>query len=168
MIITLTGFMGSGKSSVGRELSALLGWEYSDLDRYIEHKMGQSIPEIFKDGEDRFRAIEAECLRDLVVMKEVAGGNMIISLGGGTITIGTARTLILEHTECVYLKTDLDTIFGRLGHRSKSRPLFQDTEKVEELMDSRAPLYEMAQHHVRTDGKTPAQIALEIAQLLAR
>jgi len=168
MILTLTGFMGSGKSCVGRELSSRLGWEFTDLDRYIEHKMGQTIPEIFKDGEERFRAIEAEALRDLVVMSQVTGKDIVISLGGGTITIGSARRLILEQTTCIYLRTDLDTIFKRLGTRSKSRPLFHDKLKVEDLMDTRAPLYEMAHLTVRTDGKSPAEIAEEILGMIVR
>ena len=150
MILTLTGFMGSGKSCVGRELSSRLGWEFTDLDRYIEHKMGQTIPEIFKDGEERFRAIEAEALRDLVVMSQVTGKDIVISLGGGTITIGSARRLILEQTTCIYLRTDLDTIFKRLGTRSKSRPLFHDKLKVEE-----AYVVHMS-HHVQPHEKEAA------------
>ena len=124
--------------------------------------------EIFKDGEERFRAIEAEALRDLVVMSQVTGKDIVISLGGGTITIGSARRLILEQTTCIYLRTDLDTIFKRLGTRSKSRPLFHDKLKVEDLMDTRAPLYEMAHFTVRTDGKSPAEIAEEILGMIVR
>ena len=69
MIVSITGFMGSGKSSVGAELATLLGFEFIDLDCYIEEKIGLSIKDIFEmQGEEGFRAIEAEALRDVVVM----------------------------------------------------------------------------------------------------
>lgn len=160
MIISLTGFMGCGKSSVGRELARLLGWPLVDLDRYIEQKMGQRIAEIFDaGGEQRFRAIETEALRDIIVMHEVAGGDRILSLGGGTIVTAPARELLFKHTESVYLQTDLDTIFKRIRTHSKTRPLFNDKYKIESLFDERMPLYEQAAHSVRTDGRSPAEIA---------
>lgn len=167
MIITLTGFMGSGKSRVGRQLGEILGWEFTDLDRYIEHKAGMSIPEIFKDGEDRFRALEAEALRDVVTMHQITGENVVIALGGGTVTIVPLRELIFDQTTCIYLQTGLDTIFDRLGPRGKGRPLFKDKEAIEDLLDTRAPLYEKARYHVVTDGREPEEIAREIAGLLA-
>lgn len=167
MIVTLTGFMGSGKSCVGRILAKKVGWKHVDLDRYIEHKCNQSIPDIFaQGGEERFRAIESEALRDLVVMDKIAGGNTILSLGGGTITVDVSREMILNQTESVYLETSLDTIFGRIGTSSKSRPLFKDKYKVEELIDSRTPLYEMAKYKVKTDGLKAEQVADEIVKML--
>lgn len=166
MVITLTGFMGSGKSRVGKELAEALGWEFVDLDRYIEHKMDQSIPELFQGGEMRFRAIEAEAVRDLITMHQITGENLVLSLGGGTLTIKPLVPLILEHSQCVFLRTDLDTIISRLGTNSKSRPLFHDKYKVETLLDERTPIYESAHHTVRTDGKTPGEIATEIKGLI--
>lgn len=161
MIITLTGFMGCGKSSVGRELSALLSFPYVDLDEYIVHKAGQSIPEIFNDGEQRFRAIEAEAIRDLVVMDEVSESDMVISLGGGTITIPSVQDLILNRTSCIYLRTSLETIIKRLGPDTSSRPIFS-----KELYRKRLETYEKAAYSVDTDGKTPESIAKEIKNIL--
>lgn len=163
MIIALSGFMGSGKSSVGRELAARLGWKHIDLDSYIEQKMGRTVSGIFGDGgEERFRAIELEALRDVVVMNEVAGGDAVLSLGGGTATLKTARELLQNHTKCVYLQTDLDTIFKRIGTRSRTRPLFNDKYRIEALLDERRPLYESSEYRIRTDGRTPSEIAGEI------
>ena len=166
MIVTLTGFMGAGKSRTGRELSALLGWEFVDLDRYVEHKMGASIAEVFSQGEDRFRAIEAEALRDIVVMHEVTGEDAVIALGGGTIMTPPAREMILTHTTCVYLQAGLDTIFEHVGRKGRGRPLFRGTLQVEELLDSRAPVYEQAHFTVPVDGKEAPEVAARIAALL--
>lgn len=168
MILTLTGFMGCGKSRIGRELSALLEWEFVDLDRYIEHKMGQRISEIFNDGEERFRAIEAEALRDVVVMHEVTGGNVVLALGGGTIMTPCARELILKRTTCVYLQAGLDTIFKHAECGARKRPLFRETYQVEELLDSRTPTYETAHFTVPVDGREASDIAKEIAATVIR
>lgn len=159
MIISLTGFMGSGKSRVGKELAESLGWEFIDLDRYIEHKIGLSIAEIFEDGETRFRAIEAEAVRDVVTMRQITGDNLVLALGGGTLTITSVRWLILEHTNCVYLSTGLDSIIRRLGTRSKSRPLYHDTYNIEALLDERIPVYELAPYRVQTDDREPKETA---------
>ena len=78
--------MGSGKSSVGVRLATCLGYEFIDLDYYIEKKIGLSIDEIFKEqGEDGFRAIEAEALRDVVIMHKLTAENLVLALGGGTL-----------------------------------------------------------------------------------
>ena len=91
--------MGSGKSSVGAELATLLGFEFIDLDCYIEEKIGLSIKDIFEmQGEEGFRAIEAEALRDVVVMHTLTHKDLVLALGGGTIAIKGVRHLILEDT----------------------------------------------------------------------
>lgn len=158
--------MGSGKSRVGRELSEALGWEFVDLDKYIEHKIGKPIPEIFSEGEEHFRAIEAEAVRDVITMREITGENLVLALGGGTLTINSIRELVLGQTSCVYLRTGLDEIIGRLGTHSRKRPLFNGKYKIEELLDSRIPTYELAGHSVITDGKTPEKVAAEILAFL--
>ena len=168
MIITLTGFMGSGKSRVGRELAKSLGWEFIDLDRYIEHKTGLSIAEIFKEGELKFRAIEAEAVRDIVTMRQITGDDLVLSLGGGTLTITSIRWLILGQTECVFLRTSLDSIIGRLGTKSKSRPLYQNKFDIEELLDERTPVYELAKCTVQTDGLSPKEVSDKIKSFIFR
>lgn len=153
--------MGSGKSTVGKELAALLGRRFIDLDSYLEHKAGQSIPEIIADGEDRFRALEAEALRDVVIMSEIQNEDIVLALGGGTAGIKAVRHLLTGHMTCIYLRTGFDTICRRLGGDTASRPLFS-----EELYRSRLAVYEQAPLVVDTDGREPSQIAREIRALL--
>ena len=145
--------MGSGKSSTGSELAGLFGWEFIDLDSYIEGKIGRSVSEIIaQDGETRFRAVEAEALRDVVIMHQLTGGHLVLALGGGTIMTTSVRRLILEDTLCVYLKTS----FGQLQKRlSEGR-----------WGPERQPVYEMAALTVVTDGKTPQEVAQEIRPLI--
>ncbi|MBO4468955.1 MAG: AAA family ATPase [Bacteroidales bacterium] len=146
MILTLTGYMGSGKSTTGLALAGLLGWEFIDLDSYIEGKIGRS-PEriIAQDGETRFRAMEAEALRDVLIMHQLTGENLVLALGGGTIMTTSVRHLILEDTLCVYLRTSDEELRKR---RTEGR-----------WNPERQPVYEMAALTVVTDGKTPQEVA---------
>lgn len=145
--------MGSGKSSTGSELAGLLGWEFIDLDAYIEGKIGRSVGEIIaQDGETRFRAVEAEALRDVVIMHQLTGENLVLALGGGTIMTTSVRRLILEDTLCVYLKTSFEQLRERLSE-GRWGP-------------ERQPVYEMAALTVVTDRKTPHEVAEEIRPLI--
>ena len=145
--------MGSGKSSTGSELAGLFGWEFIDLDSYIEGKIGRSVGEIIaQDGETRFRAVEAEALRDVVIMHQLTGENLVLALGGGTIMTTSVRRLILEDTRCVYLKTSFEQLHKRLSE-GRWGP-------------ERQPVYEMAALTVVTDGKTPHEVAEEIRPLI--
>ena len=101
MILTLEGFMGSGKSSVGRELARRTGWDAYDLDALIVQRAGCSIAEIFRDkGEAWFRQLETSCLEEMIARYE--GSDLILALGGGAPLLN-AR-LLHERTECVYLR----------------------------------------------------------------
>lgn len=161
MTITLTGFMGCGKSSTGRELASMLGYPFVDLDEYIVHKAGQTIPEIFAESEQKFRFMEAEAIRDLLVMNEVSGTDMVIALGGGTIMTSSVQELILEHSICIYLRTSLETIVKRVGPDTSSRPVFS-----EELYPRRLATYQKARYTVDTDGKTAREVAEDIKRIL--
>ena len=142
--------MGSGKSTTGRELAALLGWEFIDLDSYIEGKIGRS-PEtiIAQDGETRFRAVEAEAFRDVLVMHQLTGEDLVLALGGGTIMTGPVRRPILEETFCVYLRTSEEELRRRRPEGGRWDP-------------ERRQVYEQAALTVTTDGKTPHEVAEEI------
>ncbi len=152
--ISLIGFMGSGKSSVGKEISKLLpGMEYIDLDDYIEAMTGMSIPEIFeKQGEAAFRAMEQEALENIFMTNELTGEDCILSLGGGTVTTEACRRMIRRNTTCFYLKASVDTLVHNLETWPGDRPMLKTGKdlrsRVEELMASRSKLYESTAHHV--------------------
>ena len=164
MIISLTGFMGCGKSSTGRELALRLGARFVDLDEEIVRRDGRSIPEIFREGgEAAFRAVELEALQAVLEEADAAVGDVVIALGGGALTQPQAREIIFARTRCVWLRTRLDTIRQRLGAADASRPLFADADV---LYASREPLYAQAPFSVDTDEKTPAEVADEIVSCL--
>lgn len=166
MIISLTGFMGSGKSSVGKVLSTLLSLPFADLDGLIVERTGRSIPEIFAEKEEKgFREEELSALKS--VLAEAGDDGLVLALGGGTFTIPEAREMLLGGTKCVYLETGLDTILSRVGRRNRHRPLLDgNCAGIEKLLDDRTPIYELAPIHVSTDGKSTETIANEIIRLL--
>lgn len=164
MTISLTGFMGCGKSSTGRALAERLGARFMDLDAEIVARDGCPIPEIFRaGGETAFRAVELETLRVVLDEAARASGDVVLALGGGTLTVPAAREMILAETECVFLRTRFETIRARLGAADASRPLFADAEA---LFAARMPIYAQAPHAVDTDGLTPDAVADAILALL--
>ncbi len=160
MLITLTGFMGSGKTTVGRILADALGCPFLDLDDLIVKKAGQSIPDIFaQDGEPAFRQLEARLLRQTV--EKYGESTAVLSLGGGAILAPASATLLHEKTVCIYLRATLDTLLSRLAGESAGRPL-ADASLAERLA-AREPLYEKTAHVViDTDGLTPEEVSDEI------
>ncbi len=158
--ISLTGFMGSGKSSTGRELARILGLAFVDLDDVVVSREGRSIAEIFREGESAFRAAELSALSSLLDECEASGRPVVLALGGGTLTVDRARDEVLARTNCVYLRTRLSTIRERLGHADSSRPLFKDADR---LYEEREPQYSTAHHTVDTDGLSPVETAGRIA-----
>ena len=163
MILTLTGFMGCGKSSTGRELASRLGARFVDLDERIVERCGRAIPDIFREGgEPAFRAVELETLR-AVLDGTGEDETLVMALGGGALTLPEARELVFSRTRCVWLRTRLETIRQRLGAADASRPLFKDADA---LYARRESLYAQAPFIVDTDGKTPAEVAGEIVRIL--
>ena len=150
MTITLNGFMGCGKSSVGKALAALLSCPLTDLDTFIEEREGRSIPEIFSsEGEKYFRKIEQEALREVIFGKEkpAEGATEILSLGGGTVTTGECALLVKRHTYCIYLRAGIDTLVHNLEKDSAGRPMLNCGTgslrgRIEELMEKRSAIYE--------------------------
>lgn len=165
MLIALTGFMGSGKSSVGRIVADTLGCPFMDLDEIIEKSEGRGIPEIFSaDGEEGFRRLEAKCLRSTI--SKYSASTAVLALGGGTVTIPGATSLLQEKTLCIYLKAAPETLASRLEGNTSSRPLLQEgklIENIRERLSGREKLYREAAHIVlETDGLSPEEIADEI------
>lgn len=164
MTISLTGFMGCGKSRVGYELSKKLGLRFVDLDRAITLRTGKSIEELFEKGEPYFRSVELDTLR--AVLSRSTGDSIVLALGGGTVTTPEALDVILSRTTSFYLKSSFERICANLAQSAVKRPLF-DADAAK-LLASREPLYEKAAFTIETDDKTPQMIAAEITALLER
>lgn len=160
MLIALTGFMGSGKSSVGRLVADALGCPFLDLDEIIVKKTGHSIPEIFAaDGEKGFRRLEKDALEKTVA--KYAENNAVLALGGGTVTLPGAVKLLQEKTLCIYLQAGFDTLLARLEGQTEGRPLAG--EGMAERLAGREPLYQAAAHvTIDTTGLTAEEVADEI------
>jgi len=167
-LIALTGFMASGKTTVGRALAFMLKWRFVDLDSEIEYRSKQSIREIFaQHGEGKFREIEAEALRSVL---EGAAGATVIALGGGT-SVQPQNTQLLRHWDVriVFLELPLEQLLQRcraVGERSgpNPRPLAENEEALCALYAQRLPFYRRADLVVNTQEKTPEEIAREIAK----
>ena len=160
MLIALTGFMGSGKTSVGRLVADALGCLFVDLDEVIEKKAQKGIPQIFADeGEAGFRKREKLALEQTV--KKYAESTAVLALGGGTVTVPGAVALLQEKTLCIYLQASLESIQQHLEGHTEGRPLAD--ENLAARLAAREPLYRQAAHlTLGTDGLSPEQIADEI------
>lgn len=158
----LIGFMGAGKTTVGRCLSSRMSRELLDMDEMIESEAGMTISRIFEtSGEEAFRRIESEVLKKLAEWKEPA----VISTGGGAPLREENRKLLSAMGTVVYLQVLPETVLVRLSGDT-ARPLLQGDgreEKVRQLLVSRDPIYRQAAHMtVKTDGRSPEEIAGEI------
>ena len=163
MIISLCGFMGCGKSSVGRRLSTLLCCSYMDLDAYIEKEAGRSIPEIFAaDGEAAFRRMEVEALSQIIEAQQLRD-KIVVALGGGAVMTPACAELVREKTHCIYLRASVDTLVSHLENEAAGRPMLQGSSlrsRIEELMTLRSATYEATAHDViDTDGRTVEEVA---------
>lgn len=170
--IVLVGYMGSGKTTVGENLSKEVLMPFYDLDNAIEHNMGMSIPEIFETkGEIFFRNKEKEVLFDLLQSKQP----MIIATGGGTPCYGTIMDDLKLDKDIVviYLQVPLDELTDRLWNEKSYRPLISHLETKEILNDfirkhifERSYYYSKAHHTISVSKKTPQEIVSFIRSLL--
>jgi shikimate kinase len=153
--IVLTGFMGSGKSTVGPLLAARLGWKFVDVDEVIESEAGTKIAELFaRDGEMAFRRREREAIARLA-----AGDGLVLALGGGAIETDEVRTLLLESegTLLVHLEVELETTLKRCAGTEGVRPILADRANLGARYARRLPLYRLAHVTIRVDGLTPEE-----------
>lgn len=170
MIITLSGFMGCGKSTVGKELKRLLpDFSLVDLDEFIEEDAGMSVAEIFREsGEEAFRDAESDALECLLMVN--SDKNLILSLGGGTLVRSENAKAVRDNSLNIYLKASVETLVENLEGAAEGRPMLDGGElrsKVEKLMNERASIYEdTAREVILTDGKDCTEIAEEIAELV--
>jgi shikimate kinase len=163
--IVLTGFMGSGKSTVGPLLAERLGWRFIDADEEIESKSGRKIAEIFtRHGEPFFRALEEETIARLARSE-----SLVLALGGGAIESEATRALLTTNpgTRLIHLEVELTTALARCQGTETVRPVLADHANLASRYERRLPLYRTAHASVPVDALTPEQ-AVEAVLKAAR
>lgn len=167
-LIFLTGFSGSGKSTIGPLVANSLGYDFVDLDKAIETGAGKSINRIFaEEGEAFFRELELRTLEGIVSRKD-----MVVSLGGGVLENDRCLEIIRKHGTLVYLKSDPAILTARLQHKT-DRPLMKAPDgsrlsreaiedRIRALLEKREPRYMKADLVVVTDSK---KIGLTVEEL---
>ena len=160
--VILIGYMGCGKTTIGRKLSYRFRKPFLDTDKQIELKQKCSISEIFAEqGEQAFRDLETNYLKDLLKDK----CEYIISVGGGLPLREENQKLLQKLGTCVYLEASADTIYERLKHDT-SRPLLQcddPKKKIQEMLEIRTPIYKScADLVISVDGKRIEEIVVEV------
>ena len=161
-LVFLVGFMGAGKTTVGRELASKLRFQFLDLDDLIEAKTNKSIKEIFSEfGELRFRELESEAIQACATES-----NTIIALGGGAYVRETNRQLLREIGDSIWLDCPIEICLARI-ESDGSRPLASTKESMRALYLQRLAAYGEADYKVRiTADQNPGQIAEAIIKLL--
>lgn len=164
-LIYLIGFMGSGKSSVGKNLAYVLGTDFIDTDEFIERKYNRNIPNIFKvEGEVKFRGYETSALNE--ISKKMSTDD-VISTGGGIVETNENYETMNQSGDIIYLQTSLDEIYKRLI-KDTNRPLWNNNDRAREaLYNRRIAMYEeWSNYTVDTDGKTISEIIQEIEHII--
>ena len=165
MNVALTGFMGAGKSTVGRRLARILGLPFVDADAQIEREHG-SIAEIFaRDGEAQFRRLESSVLERLA-----SAGPQVIAVGGGAVLDPRNRRLLRRNGVIVHLAISPQAAYRRVAHRSH-RPMLgprPDLATIEKLLAARRPAYSDNDLEVTVDGRSPSALAHVIARWYRR
>jgi len=163
--IYLVGPMGSGKSTIGRQLAAGLGWEFLDSDKEIEGRTGVDIPLIFElEGEAGFRKREKAVIEDFTALNGV-----VLATGGGAILDPDNRKALASNGLVIYLSAPIDQLVARTS-KDRNRPLLQNTDprvRLEEIMSVREPLYrEVADWVLDTGGRNVRAVVKDILQRL--
>ena len=160
--VFFVGFMGAGKTSVARKLARNAGASAIDMDRYIERRCDMKISDIFATaGEDGFRAIETDVLRELS-----CGDPCLVSCGGGVVLSEENRQLLKRGGFVIYLKVTASEAASRISNWS-ARPLFSDLERAERIIDDRLPLYEeVADIVIDTAGRGTGSLSREVFKRL--
>jgi shikimate kinase len=159
--ISLVGFMGAGKTTVGRALAGKLGWEFIDLDELIKAREGRTIPEIFQNsGEEAFRNLERRLLQESI--RSTRTGT-VLSLGGGAFIDNTNQQLLRENgIPAVFLDASAEELFRRCQQPGVDRPLLTGRDGFSALYERRRPAYMNAAFCIQTAGREIASIVDEI------
>jgi shikimate kinase len=162
----LVGFMGAGKTTVGRLLAQRLHWRFVDLDDRICRREQREITDIFRDsGETYFRRVESECLRALLE-EAAAAGSLVIAVGGGAFVQPGNTALLREHGfNTVFLDAGVEELRRRCASGGPDRPLARDENLFRQLYEARRGAYMAAEVRVDTGGKTPEQVVEEVLVL---
>lgn len=164
--IILCGFMGCGKSTVGKNLARKSGRKFLDMDTYIEEKAGMTVSEIFeKHGEDGFRDMEHEACLELAKMSD-----LVVASGGGAFTFERNVQAFKGKDTIVFLDVPLDIIKNRLKN-DKTRPLLQRPDKdkaMKELYNKRYPIYKKAADVVVAGQNTPLKTAFIVIKAVEK
>lgn len=172
MIIVLIGYMGSGKSTIGKQLSKVLDYSFIDLDEYISKNENSTIPNLFKTkGEIYFRRVETKYLKTTLETTK----NVVLSLGGGTPCYSGNLELIKANKsiKSFYLKLSIPALVNRLKKEKDSRPILHHltteddlTEFIGKHLFERMPFYSKANHTINCDDKSVAELVEEILMQL--
>ncbi len=163
--VYLVGYMGSGKSTFGKKLAKKLGWEFIDLDQYIETTTQRTIAELFAQGEEAFRRTEAYALQQMVFQVDT-----VIALGGGAFCSDAAVQFVNKQGLSIYLQLPVASLVQRLTNANAQRPLIAGKSEEElhafiaEHLQTREPFYEQA--HLTIDGH--GMNAVELDAFVAR
>lgn len=161
--LILIGFMGTGKTTIGKRVAKSLGFKFVDTDLLIVKKAGKSIPKIFEEvGEDAFRDLETEVLRECGQKTD-----QVISTGGGIVIRPGNLEILKASGYVIWLKAETDTIFERVS-RNRNRPLLHTDnprKTIDDLLKVRDGLYESAQHFaIRTDELTMEETSFGVTE----
>ena len=165
-VVALSGFMGSGKSTVGRLVAAALGWRFTDLDDEVERRKRRPIAEMFAlEGESAFRRVELEVLQDVLAAR-APGDGLVLGLGGGTLTQAEARGLLAVDGTVIYLAVSPEVAWERV--RGTGRPLAVSWEAFSALSVVRDGVYlESADLVIDTGVLTPDEVADRVVRSVA-
>jgi shikimate kinase len=164
--IVLTGFMGSGKSTVGPLLALRLGWKFVDADDVIAAEAGSTIPEIFaREGEAAFRERER-----VTIARLAAEDALVLALGGGAVEDAATRSLLRNAPETllVHLDVELTTTLERCRGTEHLRPILADQANLASRYQRRLPLYRTAHVSIAVDALTPEQVVEAIVHAARR
>lgn len=167
--VFLTGYMGSGKSTVGAQLAQDAAMPFYDLDKEIERENLLSVSDIFKfRGEEYFRILESEVLKKLTIHSNPA----VFALGGGALTGDDNLEFVLNHGILIYLETSIPVLVQRLRNESASRPIIADykgeelNQFIETHLNSRLKEYQKAHFIINTDQMSTSKIAEKLFKII--